>query len=370
MTLPHIPFHAYRRRAERMRAYMAELGFDVLLATPSVNFRYLTGCEIPPSERLRALLFHREAIPTLVVPEFEREQILSIPIRTRMVTWRDGQDPFEAIRREVGDAPGITIGLEPRTDFGVYARLVRAVPEAQWVDGSAIFERLRCAKEEEEIDCLRAAAQITEQAFDKMPELVRDGIREIELAQRLVREMGSRGGEGSWAFVRFGENTAVPYCMPGNRSLAAGDPILADIGTRVGGYHSDVARVFAYRKAGGALKRLHDIVREAQDAAIGRVMPGAPVSEADAAARAVLHRHEHGPHCPLRIGHGIGLDRREPPYLVSGSRERLRPGMVLTIEPAIYLPERLGVRLEDQAVVTEEGARLLTTRTETLPVLS
>ena len=359
MELPHIAFEAYRERAKRARALMERHGIDVLLASPSKNFRYLTGCDIPRSERLVALLFRREAGPTIVAPHFARDHILTCPLKMKIELWRDDEDPMAVMRRLVGDAPGIRIGLEPRTDFSVYMQLVRGIPEVQWVDGSVVFEHLRCEKAEDEIRCIEAAIAITERVFAKISTMLRQGMTERELAEKLVMAMNNQGGERTEALVQFGENAAVPHGVPGGRTLAAGDVIMIDMGTAVCGYHSDLTRVFAYRKDSDALRQVYAIVRGAQSVAYEKVRPGVIAEEIDAAARDVIDRHEYGIHFTHRAGHGVGLDGHEPPYLVRGNHEPLRAGMVLTIEPGIYLSGRFGVRLEDQVLVTEKGARML-----------
>jgi Xaa-Pro dipeptidase len=369
MSLPHIPFEEYTRRARRARELMDRRGIDVLLATPSKNLYYLTGCTVRRSDRLVALLFYREAGPSIVFPEYEREHVFSSPLRMKLITWRDDQDPIQAIRRQIGNAPGITIGLEPRTDYSVYMDLVRSVPEAQWVDGNQVFQRLRCEKSPDEIACIEAAIRITEQAFEKVPEMVREGMTERELASLLVQEMNGLGGEDSGARVQFGENAAIPSGVPGHRTLAAGEMILIDMNTHTSGYHSDMSRVFAFRRADDNVRQLYAIVLEAQRAAMEMVAPKVTAGAVDAAARNAIDRHEYGLHFTHRTGHGIGLDRHEPPYLMRGCREVLRPGMVLTVEPGIYLEGRFGIRLEDQVLVTPDGARRLSSQPPEIPVI-
>jgi Xaa-Pro dipeptidase len=359
MGQPQIPFEAFRERAERARELMEFFRLDGLLATPSVNLRYLMGCPIHPSERFLALLFRRESTPVVIAPLLERDRILASSMKFELMTWRDDEDPFGPLRRLIGGAMGITIGLEPRTDYSVYQRLVQAVPEAHWVDGTALFEKLRQEKGEEELRCIRAAITISEDVFGRVGELVRPGISERELAATLVREMDARGGEESWALVQFAEGSAIPHGAPGGRTLGHGDAILIDMGTSVCGYHSDLTRAFAYRHASETTRAIYDVVREAQAAAIEATRPGVPAEDVDRAARDVMQRHEYGIHFTHRTGHGIGLDGHEPPFLVKGNREPLRPGMVVSIEPGIYLSGRMGVRLEDEVLVTHEGRALL-----------
>jgi Xaa-Pro dipeptidase len=369
MELPRIPFEAYRERAKRARALMDRHGIDVLFAAPSKNFRYLTGCEIPRSERFVALLFRRESDPAIIAPFFERDRILSCPLKMRPELWSDDEDPMRVMRRLIGDAPGITVALGPRTDFSAYMQLVRGVPEVRWVDGSVVFDHLRCEKTPDEVCCIEAAVTITEKTFATVPSILRQGMTERELAEKLMTAMNNQGGERTEVLVQFGTNTSVPHGVPGGRSLAVGDVVMIDMGTAVGGYHADLTRVYAYRKVSDAVRQVYTIVRQAQSAAFERVRAGVPAEAVDAAARDVIDRHEHGIHFTRRTGHGIGLDGHEPPYLVLGNAEPLRPGMTVAIEPGIYLGGRFGVRLEDQVLVTDSGARMLSSGAGEMPVV-
>jgi Xaa-Pro dipeptidase len=366
---PQIPFEAFRERADRARELMGFFDLDGLLATPSVNLRYLMGCPVRPSERFLALLFRRESPPVVIAPLLEKDRILASPMKVELMTWRDDEDPFEPLRRLIGGATGITIGLEPRTDYSIYGKLVRAIPEAHWVDGTPIFERLRQEKSDEELRCLRAAVAITEEVFGLVDSNVRPGITERELAATLVREMDARGGEGSQALVQFAEDSSIPHGAPGGRTLGNGDVILIDMGTSVCGYYSDLTRAFAFRQASDGMRALYDVVREAQAAAIEAVRPDVPAEDVDRAAREVMQRHEYGIHFTHRTGHGIGLDGHEPPFLARGNRDPLRPGMVVSIEPGIYLARKMGIRLEDEVVVTHEGRSLLSSGPGDLKVI-
>jgi Xaa-Pro dipeptidase len=359
MTLPQIPFEAYRDRAERARSLMDDLGLDAILATPSTNFRYLTGCSVLPSDRFLALLFRKETLPAVIAPILDRDRIATSPLRADVLTWRDGEDPFSVVRQIIGNAPGISIGLEPRTDFGVYVQLVRSVPEAHWVDGGELFEKLRLKKSEHEIACMEAAVRITEEVFKLVPSRLQPGITERELGTFLCAELASRSGEAVRAVVQFGESAAIPSGAPGGRALSPGDLVLIDLGTTVCGYHSDLARVLAFRQAGRREQEIYEAVWRAQDEATIAVRPGIRAGDIDKAARAVIQRYEYG-HCFLhRIGHGIGLDLHEAPRLLPEGEQLIEPGMVFAIEPGIYIPGKLGVRTENAVLVTEDGHREL-----------
>ncbi len=181
--------------------------------------------------------------------------------------------------------------------------------------------------------------------------------------------MDGRGGEGSQALVQFAEDSAIPHGAPGGRALGHGDLILVDMGTSVCGYHSDLTRAFAFRHASAEMRALYDVARQAQAAAIEAARPDVPAEAVDLAARDVMERHELGLHFTHRTGHGIGLDGHEPPFLVGGNKAPLRPGMVVSIEPGIYLARKMGVRLEDEVLVTHDGPTLLSSGPGDLLVL-
>jgi len=370
MDLPHIPFEACHRRAARARELMDKHGIDVLLITPSKNLRYLAGFSLPRSERFVALLFRMESEPVAIGPVFERERLLSSPLKMQLKLCRDDQCPMAAVRDVVGDAPGITVALEPRTDYADYMRLVREIPEVRWVDGSVIFDQLRAEKSELEIKCLEAAIAITEKVFARVPSLLREGMEERALARLLIQEMRGLGGKSCEAVVQFGENAAIPHGVSGHRKLSFGDLILIDMGTSVSGYHSDLTRVYAYKNANEAQRQVYGIVKRAQEAAREKTEPGVRAEEIDDIARGVIDFYEYGVYFPHRTGHGTGLSGHEAPYLVKGNTQELKPGMVITIEPGVYLPGRFGIRLEDQFLVTDRGARMLSSGPdETLKVV-
>jgi Xaa-Pro dipeptidase len=218
-------------------------------------------------------------------------------------------------------------------------------------------------KSGEEIDLLRRAIAITEDAIIATFAALAPGMRERDVADRLAGEMEQRGAEGG-GLVQFGPSSAMPHGSPTSVALATEMPVLIDCGCRVGGYISDITRTIWFgERPSDEFKTIFNLVHDAQTAAIGL---GRPLltqgQQMDRAARQVITAAGYGAQFTHRLGHGIGLEGHEPPYLVEGSETRLEPGMVFTIEPGIYQTGKFGVRIEDDCIMTETGIEVLSHR--------
>lgn len=230
------------------------------------------------------------------------------------------------------------------------------VPVEEWV------EELRTIKSAPEIAAIRSACRIADQVFEDLLEQVRPGITERALAARLDLELASRGAEGPSfeTIVAFGERSALPHARPGPRELRRGDVVLLDFGAVADGYVSDMTRTVACGEPPAAMREIYALVLEAQAAAIGGIRAGMTGPEADALARDVIDAGGHGAAFGHSLGHGIGIEVHERPRLGRKSKDRLAPGNTVTIEPGIYLEGVGGVRIEDDALVGEDGVEVLT----------
>lgn len=225
---------------------------------------------------------------------------------------------------------------------------------------SGLLEPLRAVKEPAEVAAIGRAAAVTARVAGQIPWMLADGITEREAAARVDIRMRALGADGP-AFetiLLFGERTALPHGHPGGRRLRAGDLILADFGARLGGWHSDCTRVWAWRRAAAWQRAAYARVAAAYAAGRHRVRAGRACGDADGAARRALGPYER--RFIHSLGHGVGLEIHEHPRLARGERDRLASGMVVTVEPGVYLPGRGGVRLEDTVVVGRGPARSLT----------
>ncbi|HEY5901480.1 MAG TPA: M24 family metallopeptidase, partial [Anaerolineales bacterium] len=204
--------------------------------------------------------------------------------------------------------------------------------------------------------------KVAQDALEATLPLIKIGMTERELAGELVMQLLRHGSDSEMPFspiVSGGPNSANPHASPGERKLQAGDLLVVDWGAACDGYISDLTRTFAVGEVEPELQKIHKIVQEANAAGRAGGRPGVPCAEVDKAARAVIDASGYGPYFTHRTGHGIGMEGHEEPYMRGDNMQLLEPGMAYTVEPGIYLPNRNGVRIEDDMVVTENGSQSL-----------
>jgi Xaa-Pro aminopeptidase len=225
-----------------------------------------------------------------------------------------------------------------------------------------IIEKLRVGKDGSEIAAIKKAAQIAAEALKKIRRYIKPGITENKLAGVLDFEIRKLGAKNSFeTIVAFGANASRPHHQPGARRLKKNDTVLIDFGVRCNNYCCDLTRCFAVGKTSDFYRKVYEAVKKAQAAAIKMVKPGVQIKKVDAAARAVIKKYGlpvygHG------TGHGLGLEVHEEPVISEKSKGKLQAGMVFTIEPAVYIPGKLGVRIEDNVLVTESGCKILSSK--------
>jgi Xaa-Pro dipeptidase len=345
----HISARTYAGRISSLARHLARRHVGAMFLEPGSNFRYVTGLELGCSERLIAAVLTAGGELHLIGPAFEKERLCRCAAPSRIGAWLENQDPMLLVRDAVLSGSTDTIAaVGPTTRFSVVESLRVALPGYNIVDAGPIIGEARLTKDRAELSAMRAACRKTLEVMASVPKIARAGMTELELA----REIG--GG-----IVQFGENASIPHGGPSDRKLKAGDVILVDTGHTVDGYWSDLTRTFFFGRRTKEFTRVYEIVHKAQKAAIRAVKPGATCEAVDRAARGVIKEAGFGDCFIHRTGHGLGLEIHEPPYLVEGNETRLRAGMVMTIEPGIYLPGRFGVRIEDDVVVTRTGRKVL-----------
>ncbi|QLG61679.1 M24 family metallopeptidase [Halorarum salinum] len=372
----------HERRTREAQARLRERGDDCLVLFPSTNLRYLSGFDEHPGER-HLLLFvpaaGRDAAggtggsdesdgdpdPVFLVPELYGEQVREESWVPDVRTWADDADPRAALASVLEDL-GVD-GGRVLVDDTMHARfsldLRAALPGAAFGLASEVLADLRVRKDEAELDAMRRAGEAADAVVEDLRERDADvvGDTESELAAYVADRLAATGGTGVSfeTIVGSGPNGAMPHHAHGDRAIRAGDPVVLDFGTRVDGYPSDQTRTLAFgadeNGPGGEFRAVHDVVREAQRAAVEAVEPGVTAGEVDAAARTVIEEAGYGEEFIHRTGHGVGLDVHEEPYVVAGSDRELEAGMVFSVEPGVYLPGEFGVRIEDLVVVTDDG---------------
>ncbi len=256
------------------------------------------------------------------------------------------------------------ITVEKSTSLGDFEKLKEKV-KGRVGSTAGIIEKLRSSKDDSEIAAIKKAAQIAAEALEKTLKHIRPSVTENELAGSLDFAIRKLGAKNSFeTIVAFGANASRPHHQPGTRKLKKDDTVLIDFGVRYRNYCCDLTRCFVVGRTGGFYKKVYEAVKEAQAAAIKMVKPGVEIKKVDAAARAVIRKYGlpvygHG------TGHGLGLEVHEEPVISEKSKGKLQAGMVFTIEPAVYMPGKLGVRIEDDVLVTESGCKILSQRMPT-----
>jgi Xaa-Pro dipeptidase len=358
------------RRAKAQRLMSTSL-VHALLVEPGPSLDYFGGLRWGRSERLFALLIPRRGEAVVVCPAFERERAESqIDNRFRIRVWQEDESPYTlvaSIMRDWGFATG-TLAVESSARLFVADALAKVRPALQVVSGDPITQQCRGIKESHEIELMRHANRVTIEAYRATLQTLREGMMQNELGRNLGQAFQKLGYNGG-ALVLFGESSAYPHGLEQPRALESGQIVLIDGGTSVHGYASDITRTVAFGSPSAEAVRVFEVVHEAQRRALQAARPGRKAGEIDTVARDYITAQGFGPGYKLfthRLGHGIGLEGHEWPYLVKGSDVVLRRGMSFSDEPGIYQYGKFGVRLEDIMVITDDGADLLTPQARSL----
>jgi len=358
-----LPPAVYRRRLERAVSLMARYGFAALFSEPSTPFSYLQSANFGRSERLIALIIPKNGQPLVVAPSFEVERVRrALGTLADIRGWEEHESPYVLVYNALWSLGPARLGIEPSTRYGTVVQLQKVLTNWQFPDASDLFIQLRIIKSDEEIALIRRAISITETSIAATFASLEAGIGEREVAAHLSQEMQERGARGG-GLVQFGPNSALPHGGPSDRTLEHGTPVLIDAGCRVHGYTSDITRMhFFGDDPSPQYREVFNTVLAAQTAAYEAGQPGMECQRLDQIGRTVITQAGYGNYFTHRLGHGMGMDGHEAPYLVRGNQRRLEPGMVFTIEPGIYLPDQWGVRIEDDFVVRERGLEVLSSR--------
>ena len=360
------------RRAKAQRL-MLSAAVHAMLVEPGPSLDYFSGLRWGRSERLFGLLIPRRGDAVVICPAFERERAESqIGGRFRVRVWQEDESPYALVAgamRDWGFAAG-TLAVESSARFFVADALAKVKPAIQVVSGDPITQVCRGIKDAHEVALMRHANRVTIEAFRATFQTMRAGMSQSELGRNLSQAFQKLGYSGG-ALVLFGESSAYPHGLEQPRALEEGQVVLIDGGTSVQGYASDITRTVAFGTPSAEAVRVFETVREAQRRALKAARPGKKAGEIDAVARDYITGQGYGPGYKFfthRLGHGIGLEGHEWPYLVKGSEVVLRPGMSFSDEPGIYQYGKFGVRLEDIMVITETGAEMLTKQASSLAV--
>lgn len=345
--------HAGRRA--RAAARSRDAGIAALLVAPGSDLTYLTGYRIFSSERLTCLVLTNDGTATLVLPELEAPRAAASAPDLARATWSETADPYALVASLVTDVGALAVSDQMWVAFAL--RLQEAMLGREFRLASEITRELRMRKDPAELAALRAVSAAADRAYARALDLDFAGRSERELGADLAALLRDEGhDEVQFTIVAAGEDGASPHHETGDRRMRRHDAVILDFGGTRSGYGSDLSRtVHVGDRPNDELVRVHDTVRRAQEAGYAAARAGVAAQTVDAAARAVIADAGYGDFFIHRLGHGIGLDGHEHPYLVSGNEQTLAPGMSFSIEPGIYLPGRFGVRIEDIAIIAEDG---------------
>jgi Xaa-Pro aminopeptidase len=368
---PGLPTQAvYAERIKRAQEKMKAEGIDVLLVGPSSDLFYLIGYNAHLSERMNLLIIRQEGTPDLVVPVLESFLATACEPNVTLHRWEETESPTELAAKLIGDTKGVTLGVSDRLWATFLLKLQKAMPDGEWTTGQPILAGLRVSKDQAELDNLFEAARLTDEAWHQFIESGPiSGLTEHQAMDRLWKIMEKKGFSRGGGICASGPNAASPHHHTSDRVIQEGDSVIFDWGGTYNGYHSDVTRTVFVGTPTEEFRKVYEIVKTANQAAFEAVKPGVPAEEIDKAARDVITKAGYGPAFLHRVGHGLGLDVHEEPYLVGGNKTPLEVGMVFSDEPGIYLEGNLGVRIEDSVVVTETGGKRLNEATRDLTVM-
>jgi Xaa-Pro aminopeptidase len=361
---------SYSHRVARARERMGELGIDVLLLSVGADLPYLTGYEAMPLERLTMLVLPRRGDARLVVPRLEAPRVVARPGLFEIAAWEETDDPIALVAKMVGT--GAVRGAIGDTTWARFVLdLQQALPHATFVRASRVLGEIRMVNDAEEIAALRAAADAVDAIAVEMRDRPFAGRTELDVHRELVERMLAAGHERSnFAIVAAGEHAASPHHEPmADRVIGAGDIVLCDFGGTMHGYCSDITRMFHVGEPPAEVRDDYAVLAEAQEAGVRAATVGTPCAEVDAAARRVIAEAGLGDFFVHRVGHGIGQEAHEDPYMVAGNTLPLVAGHAFSVEPGIYREGRFGMRLEDIVVATDAGPSRLNNAPRDLAVV-
>ena len=365
-----IPREERHGRQQRARKLMSENALDAIVLMSGTSLNYFTGIRWWGGERLFALVLPAKGAAFYVCPAFEedraREEIANAPDGERpdVRTWQEDESPYQRLAqglKERGIRSG-KLGIEETVRFFFADGIAQAAPQVALVSATPVTAGCRMIKSAREIALMRLACQVTLSAYEAVYHALREGMTQQQVEDLIAAAYGQLGFPGE-ASVEVGEYSAFPHGSSTPQIIREGSIVMIDDGCTVEGYQSDITRTFVLGKASDKMKTVFDIVHRAQAAALAAARPGVESGAVDAAARKVITDAGYGPdykYFTHRLGHGMGMDGHEWPYLVRGNATKLAPNITTSDEPGIYIRGEFGIRLEDDMHITEDGAELFT----------
>jgi len=363
-------------RQERARKLMAENSLDAIVLMEGTSLRYFTGIRWWGGERMFALVLPAKGAAFYICPSFEegraREQLANAPDgdHAEVRTWQEDGNPYALLNQGLQDRNIATgnLGIEESIRFLFVNNIAQNAPQAKLASATPVTAGCRMIKSPHEITLMRLASQVTISVYEAVYHALHEGMTQHDVGN-LIEKAYARTGFPGDASVMVGEYSANPHGSTTPQVIREGTIIMIDDGCVVEGYQSDITRTFVLGRPTDKMKQVFDIVHRAQSTALAAAKPGAPCGSVDDAARKVITDAGYGPdykYFTHRLGHGLGMDGHEWPYLVRGNKTLLQANITTSNEPGIYIPGAFGVRLEDDLHVTQDGAELFTPQSPSL----
>lgn len=358
----------FKSRVEKAQRQLREQGLQALYLDTSTSLNYFTGIQLGLTERLHGAIIPVEGDVVYLSPAFEEPKTRELMrFGDDVRCWEEHEDPTELVVetiRSMGYESG-SVALDPHTPFFIVDGLRKAGNRYSFTSGSPITATCRQVKSAAEIALIQRAMDITMEVHRAAARALQVGVTTTETIDFLDRAHRKLGMSWTSGTAQFGEATAYPHGVPYPQTLADGDMVLIDMGTKVGGYRSDITRTYIFGEASPRQREIWELEKKAQLGGFAAATLGAPCEAVDYGARGVIEAAGFGPGykvpgLPHRTGHGLGLDVHEEAFMVKGNKTPLQAGMCFSIEPMICIYGEFGVRLEDIAYMTEDGARWFT----------
>jgi len=357
---------------KRLQEVMKNKELDLIVLWPSANWLYLVPFAPIAEERPTFLFISQEDICS-VVPDFDREEFIEKTELEHVYSWRDDEGPKQAVQKawDLLSSPETqTIALDDTMPFLFWKTLEPHIADKSSQLASSLVMDLRLIKRSEEIEAIRRTSAMIENTLSRAAEIFLAGQTEKAVEGKIKAILLESGIDNlDYVLVQSWPNSASPHHLPGSARVKKGEPVLIDIAVSHAGYYSDITRQVSVGEPSDEYRKIFAIVREAQAEAVEAVKVGVPISEIDKAARESIEKAGYGQYFKHRVGHGLGLEVHEPPSVWGGNPLIMQSGMVFTIEPGIYLPDKFGVRIEDTVVVTHKGADRLTSSSRDLIII-
>lgn len=347
----------YQDRIKNAQNVLRELNIEAVIVTSPANFYYFSGIWLDSDERIQAIVISEaQDQATMVVHEMSKEEVFPAN-HFKKKFWKDGENAIAIIEKLLPHS-GI-VSIDNLWQSHHLLELMKIAKNVEFTPSTHVLGQLRLIKDKTEIGLLKRSGKVADEVMEQTINFIKPGLRESEVVDEIKRLFAERGVEDLSfnPIVGAGKHGAIPHHTPGADKIVDGDMIVLDLGGIKNHYCSDITRTIVVGEPTDEMVKVYDIVRRAQEKAFQAVKPGIPLKEIDLVARNVISEAGYGDYFTHRTGHGLGIQVHEEPYVTSVNEQLLEEGMVISIEPGIYLEGQFGVRIEDIVVVTSEGGQ-------------